>query len=196
MCTDDETTARHPLRQPLKFHWEIKVVDDPDLRRQQLNAIREVLEAVRQQRSGKPISDATVGDLDMLGAGEEVPRADGLDALLGPLQAEVVRTLLAARGPQPVTAVLGALNANRTRSIGYTGVQAVMARLTRRRILIRYRLGRRHLYQAAASDAAGIAVRELLDQFGRHAVTRLLQQASADPDLRNALKAGHRYLHH
>ena len=89
---------------------------------------------------------------------------------MGPLEADVVRVVWAAKAPLSVREVLGQLNKSRAILVRYTTVQTVMARLKRKQVLARSRRGRRHVYAAVASDAASIAVSRLLAQFGEAAI--------------------------
>lgn len=103
-------------------------------------AIRNFLIAQQTANLERANSGASVGEpaLTPESAGDE---ADGLDEFLGPLQAEVVRHLWRAKRPQPTSAVLEALNARRSRPIGYTTLQTTMARLASKKILHRYAAG-------------------------------------------------------
>lgn len=74
---------------PIGLRAEVEVVHDPELARRQVRALRNFLLAVRS-RAGDFESYAAVGD--------ETPRSDGLDGLMGPLEASVVRVGLGGRG--------------------------------------------------------------------------------------------------
>jgi predicted transcriptional regulator len=88
-----------------------------------------------------------------------------------------------------VREVLRELNWGRSRPLGYTTVQTVMTRLTRKQMLARSRHGRADLYRAVAPDAASIAVARLLAQFGETAIRPFLEQVSREPELRPVLHA-------
>src|SRR5215471_9944748 len=85
---------------------------------------------------------------------------------LGPLEAEVMQVLWRAGRPLPVREVAAALNAERTATLAYTTVMTVMSRLAGKGILARSRAGRRFVYAPVAADAAEIAVRGVLEEFG------------------------------
>lgn len=186
-----QRARRRSKSEDLKVSLEIHVVDDPELRRRQLMAIRNFLIAQQTANLERANSGASVGEpaLTPESAGDE---ADGLDEFLGPLQAEVVRHLWRAKRPQPTSAVLEALNARRSRPIGYTTLQTTMARLASKKILHRYAAGRRHLYEVASPDAAGLAVRQVLNRYGQAAVSRFIEQARAHPDYRRILAPARR----
>src|SRR5207247_5273818 len=87
------------------------------------------------------------------------PAMEDTSGLLGPLEADVMRVLWAARTPLSVRAVLDELNRRRSRHLAYPTVITVMARLADKGVLRRHRDGRGYLYEATVTDAAGIAVR-------------------------------------
>jgi predicted transcriptional regulator len=107
---------------------------------------------------------------------------------LGPLEAEVMQVLWAAKGPLPVRAVLERLNRGRRPPLAYTTVMTVMARLAEKEILHRNRLGRGYAYEAAVPDEAAIAVRDLVRDYGDAAVAQFVDEARADPRLRRRLE--------
>ena len=107
---------------------------------------------------------------------------------LGPLEAEVMGVLWRAGRPLPVREVTAALNAERTAALAYTTVMTVMSRLTGKGILARSRAGRRFVYAPVAADAAEIAVRGVLEEFGDAALARFVQRAELDPALRERLR--------
>jgi predicted transcriptional regulator len=88
-----------------------------------------------------------------------------------------------------VREVLRGLNEGRSRPLGYTTVQTVMTRLTRKQVVARSRHGRADLYRAVAPDAASIAVSRLLAQFGETAIRPFVEQVSREPELRPVLHA-------
>jgi predicted transcriptional regulator len=107
---------------------------------------------------------------------------------LGPLEAEVMEVLWRAGRPLPVREVATALNAERTATLAYTTVMTVMSRLAGKSILARSRAGRRFVYAPVAADAAEIAVRGVLEEFGDAALARFVQRAELDPALRERLR--------
>ena len=107
---------------------------------------------------------------------------------LGPLEAEVMEVLWRAGRPLPVREVATALNAERTATLAYTTVMTVMSRLAGKGILARSRAGRRFVYTPVAADAAEIAVRGVLEEFGDAALARFVQRAELDPALRERLR--------
>jgi predicted transcriptional regulator len=107
---------------------------------------------------------------------------------LGPLEAEVMGVLWRAGRPLPVREVAAALNAERTATLAYTTVMTVMSRLAGKGILARSRAGRRFVYAPVAADAAEIAVRGVLAEFGDAALARFVQWAELDPALRERLR--------
>lgn len=107
---------------------------------------------------------------------------------LGPLEAEVMGVLWRAGRPLPVREVAAALNAERTAMLAYTTVMTVMSRLAGKGILARSRAGRRFVYAPVAADAAEIAVRGVLEEFGDAALARFVQRAELDPALRERLR--------
>lgn len=107
---------------------------------------------------------------------------------LGPLEAEVMGVLWRAGRPLPVREVTAALNAERTAALAYTTVMTVMSRLAGKGILARSRAGRRFVYAPVAADAAEIAVRGVLEEFGDAALARFVQRAELDPELRERLR--------
>jgi predicted transcriptional regulator len=113
---------------------------------------------------------------------------DELSRVLGPLEAEVMRVMWSAQKPLGVRAVLDALNQERASALAYTTVMTVMSRLAEKEILHRQLDGRGYVYEAAMADAAAIAVRNVVRDFGDAAVVGLVDQARADPELRQRLE--------
>ncbi|HEX9546225.1 MAG TPA: BlaI/MecI/CopY family transcriptional regulator [Acidimicrobiales bacterium] len=107
---------------------------------------------------------------------------------LGPLEAEVMEAVWSAGEPRSVRAVLDALNRGRRQPLAYTTVMTVMARLAEKEILRRKMDGRGYLYEAAVSDVAGIAVRDVIRDFGESAVASFVEQARSDPRLLKRLE--------
>jgi predicted transcriptional regulator len=113
---------------------------------------------------------------------------DELSRVLGPLEAEIMRVMWATDGAQSVRAVLDALNRGRDPELAYTTVMTVMSRLAEKEILRRELDGRGYVYETAVADAAAIAVRNVVRDFGDAAVVGLVDQARTDPKLRQRLE--------
>src|SRR3989442_14007974 len=107
---------------------------------------------------------------------------------LGPLEAEVMEVLWRARQPLSVRAVLEELNRDRRQGLAYTTVMTVMSRLAEKDILRRTKDGRGYVYEAAVADVAGIAVRDVIRDFGESAVASFVEQARSDPKLAKRLQ--------
>jgi predicted transcriptional regulator len=116
-----------------------------------------------------------------------VARGD-FDSVLGPLEAEVMRAVWAAGEAVTVRQVERRLNAKRKEPLAYTTVMTVMARLADKEILRRRRNGRSYEYEAAVEDAAEIAVRGVMRDFGDAAVAHFLDEARADPKVMRRLE--------
>jgi len=116
-----------------------------------------------------------------------VPDQD-VSKVLGPLEAEVMRVAWATSEPLSVRAVLERVNEGRRPPLAYTTVMTVMARLAEKVILRRVMNGRGYVYEAAVPDAASIAVRNLVRDFGDAAVAGFVDEARADPKLRARLE--------
>ena len=112
----------------------------------------------------------------------------GAGSTLGPLDAEVMAVLWRADAPLPVREVAAELNAGRDTALAYTTVMTVMSRLAAKGILARSRSGRRFVYAPVAADAAEIAVRGVLAEFGDAALARFVERAELDPGLRERLR--------
>lgn len=115
-------------------------------------------------------------------------RSDELTRLLGPLGAEVMGVLWAAREPMSVRAVLDRLNRGRAEPLAYTTVMTVLGRLADRGAATRTRAGRGHQYEAAVADAAELAVRDVVRDHGEAAVAYFLDHARTEPDLLRRLR--------
>ena len=111
-----------------------------------------------------------------------------MSKVLGPLEAEVMRVLWATRHPMAVREVLDRLNQDRRPPLAYTTVMTVMARLAEKGILARQLNGRGYVYEAALPDAAAIAVRTVVRDFGEAAIAQFVGEARADPKLRRRLE--------
>src|SRR5436305_2206275 len=108
--------------------------------------------------------------------------------LLGPLEAEVMEVLWSAPASLSVRAVLGELNRGRRPPLAYTTVMTVMARLAEKEILRRKKDGRGYVYEATMPNAAGIAVRDVIRDFGESALASFVEQARSDPKLAKRLQ--------
>jgi predicted transcriptional regulator len=114
--------------------------------------------------------------------------SDELSRVLGPLEAEVMQVMWAAGGRMSVRAVLDRLNDGRDSPLAYTTVMTVMARLAEKDILRRQLDGRGYVYESVVADAAAIAVRSVMRDFGEAAVAQFVDEARADPKLRRRLE--------
>jgi predicted transcriptional regulator len=101
--------------------------------------------------------------------------------LLGPLESEVMEIIWESGRPMSVRELLERINDGRDPELAYTTVMTVMSRLVDKGILRRTRKGRGYIYEATASDAAGIAVRNVMRQFGDAAMAHFVEEARADP---------------
>jgi predicted transcriptional regulator len=113
---------------------------------------------------------------------------NGINKVLGPLEAEVMNVLWTAGAPLTVRDVLERINRGRRASLAYTTVMTVMARLAEKEILRRELDGRGYRYRAALPDAAAIAVRDVVRDFGEAAMAQFVDAARADPKLRRRLE--------
>lgn len=116
------------------------------------------------------------------------PAGQNLEKVLGPLEAEVMRGVWETDGPVSVRDLVERLNATRSRPLAYTTVMTVMSRLVDKGALTRERDGRGYRYAAAVDDAAAIAVRDVMRDFGPAAVAHFVEEARADPDTRRRLE--------
>jgi predicted transcriptional regulator len=113
---------------------------------------------------------------------------DELSRVLGPLEAEVMQVLWPAGKPLSVRAVMDEMNEGRSAPLAYTTVMTVMARLAEKEILTRHREGRGFVYEPAAPDAATIAVRNVMRDFGDAALAGFVDEARANPKLQARLE--------
>lgn len=111
-----------------------------------------------------------------------------LAKVLGPLEAEIMQVLWATDKPLTVRQTLEALNAGREPGLAYTTVMTVMSRLSDKGVLTREPGGRGFAYRAALPDAAAIAVRNVLRDFGDAAIARFVDHLGADPAARQRLR--------
>jgi predicted transcriptional regulator len=109
-------------------------------------------------------------------------RAKGGERVLGPLEAEVMEIVWKTEGPVSVRDLLGQVNHRRRPPLAYTTVMTVMSRLVDKDVLTRSRQGRGYIYEAAVSDQAGIAVRNVMRDFGDEATAQFVEQARGDPE--------------
>lgn len=105
-----------------------------------------------------------------------------------PLESEVMDTVWAASNPVSVREVLDVLNARRSEPLAYTTVMTVMNRLATKRALMRHGQRRSYVYDATASDVAGIAVREVIQTYGDAAVAHFVDEACTDPRVLERLR--------
>jgi predicted transcriptional regulator len=108
---------------------------------------------------------------------------------LAPLESEVMDAVWRADSPVSVRLVLDALNGRRDEPLAYTTVMTVMNRLVTKNVLARNGERRRYLYEATATDAAGLAVRDVLRVHGDAAVAHFVDEARADPAMLRRLRA-------
>jgi predicted transcriptional regulator len=110
--------------------------------------------------------------------------ADGpdLEKILGPLEAQVMTVVWRAGGPMTVRDVLNKLNKDPRPNLAYTTVMTVMSRLAEKEVLRRRAEGRGYVYEAAVGDAAELAVRNVLRDFGKAALAHFVDEVRADPD--------------
>lgn len=113
---------------------------------------------------------------------------DDAERLLGPLEMKVMRALWRAREPRTVRQLLGQLNDGRDDDLAYTTVMTVMNRLVEKGALRRERRGRGYAYEPTAENVAGIAVQNVMRDFGDAALSQFVDQASADPEVLRRLE--------
>lgn len=107
---------------------------------------------------------------------------------LGPLEADVMQALWKAGEPLTVRQLLEDLNGRRRSKLAYTTVMTVMTRLADKGALRRERRGRSYAYEPTADDLAGLAVQNLVRDFGDAALAEFVDQARADPELLRRLE--------
>jgi predicted transcriptional regulator len=108
---------------------------------------------------------------------------------LAPLESEVMDAVWQADSPVSVRLVLDALNERRDAQLAYTTVMTVMNRLVTKNVLTRDGERRRYVYEATATDAAGLAVRDVLRAHGDAAVAHFVDEARTDPAVLRRLRA-------
>ncbi|HEY2054795.1 MAG TPA: BlaI/MecI/CopY family transcriptional regulator [Solirubrobacterales bacterium] len=106
----------------------------------------------------------------------------------GPLERIVMEVVWEAGEPVAVREVVDRLNESRTEPLAYTTVMTVMARLAEKGVLERQKRGRGYIYEASAPDAAGLAVKEVLQTYGDSAVAHFVDEARADPEVLERLR--------
>lgn len=94
-----------------------------------------------------------------------------------------------AQAPVSVRHVLDVLNMRRSKPLAYTTVMTVMNRLLTKNVLARHGERRSYVYEATATDAAGLAVRDVIRTHGDAAVAHFVDQARADPAVLRRLRA-------
>jgi predicted transcriptional regulator len=115
-------------------------------------------------------------------------RADELEKLLGPLEADVVRAAWAFGEPATVRQLLDRVNQGRSQQLAYTTVMTVTNRLAEKGVFSRRKQGRGYLYEPVATDPAGLAVRGVMRDFGDAAIAHLVEEAKNDPDVLRRLQ--------
>jgi predicted transcriptional regulator len=113
---------------------------------------------------------------------------DPAATLLGPLESEIMDVIWDAARPISVREVVDRLNDGRKPKLAYTTVMTVMTRLADKGVLARRREGRGYVYEATAEDAAGLAVRGVIRDFGDAAMAQFLEEAKADPNVLRRLR--------
>lgn len=107
-----------------------------------------------------------------------------LAKLLGPREADVMHAVWDLDGAVTVRQICDRLNAGRDEPLAYTTVMTIASRLADKGALTRRTgAGRAYLYEAAAEDAAALAVRAVLRDFGGSAVARFVEETRGDPAL-------------
>lgn len=115
-------------------------------------------------------------------------RTDQTSRILGRLGAEVMDVLWSTGAPVTVRTVLERLNAGRREPLAYTTVMTVLTRLAERGAAKRTAAGRGYLYEPAVTDAADLAVRNVVRDHGEAAIAHFVDQARADPRLLRRLE--------
>lgn len=110
------------------------------------------------------------------------------ERVFGPLEAEVMKIVWGADAPISVRELRDRLNRDREAQLAYTTVMTVMSRLVDKQALTRRRQGRGYVYEAAVADTAGLAVRQVVREFGDEAVSHFVEEARADPEVLRRLR--------
>lgn len=119
---------------------------------------------------------------------EVKPREEHAGKVLGPLEADVMRVVWDADAALTVREVMERLNPRRPEPLAYTTVMTVMNRLAEKDVLRRRRDGRGYRYEPTTGDAAGIAVRAVMRDFGDAALAHFVEEARGDPELLGRLE--------
>jgi predicted transcriptional regulator len=106
----------------------------------------------------------------------------------GPLEGEVMQAVWAADGSVSVREVVELLNADRPEPLAYTTVMTVMNRLAGKDALVRSPAGRSFVYEATATNPAGLAVKNVIRTYGDEAITHFLDEARSDPKMLSRLQ--------
>lgn len=107
---------------------------------------------------------------------------------LGPLEKRVMDAVWRGDAPVAVRDVMAALNAGRDDPLAYTTVMTTLARLADKGLLRRQRVGRAYVYEPVAEDAAELAVREVVREFGDAALAHFVDEIADDDALRRRLQ--------
>lgn len=99
-----------------------------------------------------------------------------------------MKVMWATDPPTSVRDVFERLNRRRSKPLAYTTVMTVMARLAEKGILSRRLVGRGYEYEALVPDAAAIAVRAVVRDFGMAAVAHFVDEARANPKMLSRLE--------
>jgi predicted transcriptional regulator len=110
------------------------------------------------------------------------------DSNFGPLEMAVMDAVWNAGEAVAVRAVVDQLNSGRPEPLAYTTVMTVMSRLAEKGVLDRRKEGRGFVYEASAPDAAGLAVKRVIDTHGGAAVAHFVEEARADPAVLERLR--------
>ena len=113
---------------------------------------------------------------------------DELEKVFGPLEAEVLRALWAAKQPMSVRGVLERINEKRAQRLACTMVMTVMNRLAEKDVLRRHKEGRGFLYEPVAADPAALAVHGVMRDFGDAALAQFVEEAKGDPKVLRRLQ--------
>lgn len=93
-----------------------------------------------------------------------------------------------ADGPLTVRDVLEELNAGGSDDLAYTTVMTTLSRLADKGLLRRHRVGRGYHYEPAVDDAAEVAVRDVVREFGDAALAHFVDEVAEDVGLRRRLQ--------
>jgi predicted transcriptional regulator len=99
-----------------------------------------------------------------------------------------MQAVWAADGSVSVREVVELLNADRPEPLAYTTVMTVMNRLAGKDALVRHPAGRSYVYEAAAANQAGLAVKNVIRTYGDEAITHFLDEARSDPKMLSRLQ--------